>query len=339
MASNAIAEDAEQTTFPSLTLVMLGGGLTTIQTTANDFTNRQTASDFDENLTHSDYDQYGFAKIPGFNEMASAGMSSHDRSLNNTDSSRLYEEPSPRAQQAIEKYKHKTNDNSVGGSESDASLFSDPYGQEGWGRNVSGGLHQYYVHPDEMKILVRFYRRMSRHRSPNLDYDDLEREEDATKAFALSEMRSRIMEKDIERGLERQGGTTVVDDIVLTPYNQAALRVRDAVIVSKAWRDGATPQDVINTSLLTRRAERAYFIGRPTNRRNNRWHNSRSPDHCRPARHTWEEVLWVDDLEMSQYRCHSIGPRHLRGYEMFTIGDCQSILLKLCNERCMVSTI
>jgi hypothetical protein len=185
-----------------------------------------------------------------------------------------------------------------------------------------------------MKILVRFYRRMSRHRSPNLDYDDLEREEDATKAFALSEMRSRIMEKDIERGLERQGGTTVVDDIVLTPYHQAALRVRDAVIVSKAWRDGATPQDVINTSLLTRRAERAYFIGRPTNRCNNR-----SPDHFRPARHTWEEVLWVDDLEMSQYRCHSIGPRHLRGYEMFTIGDCQSILLKLCNERCMVSTI
>ena len=68
---------------------------------------------------------------------------------------------------------------------------------------------------------------------------------DTKKAFALFEMRSRIMETDIDRGLERRGGTNVVDDIVLTPYFQAAHRVRDAVIVSKAWRDGATPKDVV----------------------------------------------------------------------------------------------
>ena len=46
---------------------------------------------------------------------------------------------------------------------------------------------------------------------------------------------------------------------------------------------------------------------------------------------------WADDLEMSQYCCHSFAPHHLRGFEMFTIGDCESILLKLCNERCLVS--
>jgi hypothetical protein len=266
-------------------------------------------------------------------------MSAHDRSLN-PGYAPLFADPSPRARQAIEKYKHRTSDHSAGGSaggsDSGSSLFSNPYAKEAWGRNIHGGLNQYYVHPDEMKILVKFFRRMSKNRSPNLSYDDLEREEDATKSFALSEMRSRIMEKDIERGLERQGGTTVVDDIVLTPHNRAALRVRDAVVVAKAWRDGATPQDVINTSLLTRRAERAFFILRPNRQYNMRSH-TRSPDYVNTPRFTWEEVLWVDDLELSQYRCHSIGPRHLRGFEMFTIGDCQSILLKLCNERCIVS--
>ena len=137
------------------------------------------------------------------------------------------------------------------------------------------------------------------------------------------------MEKDIERGLERKGGTTVVDDIVLTDYNKSALRVRDAVIVSKAWRDGARPMDVINTAYLTKRSIRSYHIPRLANRRYGRGNG-------RPQQLTWEEVLWVDDLELSQYRCHSIGPRSLRGSEMFTIGDCQSILLKLCRDQCEV---
>merc|ERR1719223_462355 len=102
------------------------------------------------------------------------------------------------------------------------------------------------------------------------------------------------MEKDIERGLERRGGTTVVDDIVLTPYNLAAMRVRDACIVAKAWRDGATPLDVINTSMLTRREERSYFIPRLLNTGTNQ-----SPVY----KYAWEEVLWFDDLELSRHKC------------------------------------
>lgn len=331
--------DPYKRTDQNFNVVLLGGGLTTIQTTSDHFTLRKTASDYDDNLTNSDCDQYGFAKIPGFNEMASRGTGTHDRSIK-PGAAGLFTDPSPKTRQAIERFKSRASDHSAsgsGGSDSGSSLFSNPYSKEGWGRNVYGCLNQYYVPPDEMKILVKFFRKMSKHRSPHLSFDDLERKEDATKAFALSEMRSRIMEKDIERGLERQGGTTVVDDIVLTPYHRASLRVRDALVVAKAWRDGATPQDVINTSLLTRRAERAFFILRP-NRQYNRRSHTQSPDYANTPRYTWKEVNWVDDLEMSQYRCHSIGARPLRGFEMFTIGDCQSILLKLCNERCVVST-
>lgn len=334
-----------------LNVVLLGGGLTTIQTTSADFKNRQTASDFDENLTNSDYDQYGFAKIPGFNEMATAGKKLHDRSVagiattmftkakaatpSSQTSSHASSRPSSRAQEAIDRYKHRVE------SEASASsaAHSDQYEVDSWGDSVRSGLMRYYVHPDEMKALVNKFRKMSSKIAQRLDFEDMEREEDATKAFALMEMRSRIMEKDIERGLERRGGTTVVDDLVLTPYNRAAMRIRDAIIVAKAWRDGATPKDVINTALLTRRPERAFYILRPSDPRDTRWDNSRSAKHVPPQRIKWEEVLWVDDLELSQYRCHSIGPRHLRGFEMFTIGDCQSILLKLCHQQCVVSVV
>jgi len=321
-----------------LNVVLLGGGLTTIQTTSNDFTNRQTASDFDENLTNSDYDQYGFAKIPGFNEMATAGKRIHDRSIGPGIASKMFSkatsatssqtyntQPSSRAQEAINRYKNRT-----GSEASGSSTFSDHYDVDSWGESVRDGLMQYYVHPDEMKNLVKKFRKMSNKLSSRLSHDDMKREEDATKAFALMEMRSRIMEKDIERGLERRGGTSVVDDLVTTPYNRAAMRIRDAIVVAKAWRDGATPQDVINTSLLTRRRERAYFILRPSNQ---------GQHFQQQQRYAWEEVLWVDDLELSQYRCNSIGARHLRGFEMFTIGDCQSILLKLCHQQCVVSLL
>lgn len=318
----------------NLNLVLLGGGLTTIQTTGNDFSNRQTASDFDDNLSTSDYDQYGFAKIPSFNQMATAGKRAHDKSFGSV--TQPYSQASPRAHELIDRY-NNTNPAEQGSDASGSSLFSNPYQREGWGSNVRGGLQQYYAHPDEMKCLVKKYREMSSLASPDLGYEDLEREEDATKAFALSEMRSRIMEKDIERGLERQGGTQIVDDLVLTTYNRTAMRVRDALIVAKAWRDGATPQDIINTALLTRRPEKAYYILRQPTPRQSRFGN-RSPEYFSSQRYAWEEVTWVDDLELSRYTCHSVGPRHLRGYEMFTIGDCQSILLKLCNQHCMVST-
>jgi hypothetical protein len=311
----------------NLNLVLLGGGLTTIQTTANAFSNRRTASDFDENLTNSDYDQYGFAKIPGFNEMATAGKKLSDRAVDGI-STRLFAQSSARIQNAV---RRQSSPSSAGGSEvTGSSVFSDGYEVDSWG---GCDLQQYYVHPDEMKPLVKKFRKMSSNVASIQKYEEIEREEDATKAFALMEMRSRIMEKDIERGLERRGGTSVVDDLVLTAHNRAAMRVRDATIVAKAWRDGATPKDVINTALLTQRHERSYFILRPLN-----FGGSSLDSRSSREQHTWEEVTWHDDLELSLYRCHSIGPRHLRGFEMFTIGDCQSILLKLCNQQCLVST-
>lgn len=310
----------------SVSVALLGGGLTTIQTTAKDFTNRKTASEFDENLTNSDIDQYGNYKLPAFHEMAAAGKCYRDSALSTQSLS--FAQPSARAKKALEVKIQRTGSESgiysaVSGSQSSSAPSFDPYSENDWGAHSGRDLSRYYIHSDKMKALVKKFRKMSRERFPHLDYEDLEREEDATKAFALSEMRSRIMEVDIERGLERRGGTTVVDDIVLTAFHRASLRVRDAVIVAKAWRDGATPQDVINTSLLTRRDERSYYIPRLEQQTDRG-----------VSMYTWEEVAWVDDMELSQYRCHSIGPRHLKGAEIFTIGDCQSILLRLCNQQC-----
>ena len=325
-----------------LNLVMLGGGLTTIQTTADDFSNRMTANEFDENLTNSDYDQYGFAKIPAVNKMISSGRAEADKSIKSDDSvlfssGQQIHRPM-RTVEAHTRQRPRRINSSFSESDSGSSLFSDPYRKEGWGGNVAGDLSSYYVHPDEMKLLLKEFRKWCNYRPSNMSDDDIERQEDATKAFALSEMRSRIMEKDIERGLERRGGTTVVDDLVLTPHNRAALRVRDAIIVSKAWRDGASPHDAINTSLLTRRPERAFFIKRYSNQPITRWTAGRnSREYVMAPTYRWEEVQWVDDTDFAQYKCPSLGPRHLRGFEMFTIGDCQSILLKLANERCVVS--
>jgi len=175
----------------------------------------------------------------------------------------------------------------------------------------------FYIPADQVRKLVRKYRKMTTLRASYPDAD-VDVEEDAKKAFALFEMRSRIMETDIDRGLERTGGTVPVDDLVTTPYAMAATRIRDAVVVSKAWRDGATPRDVITASLLTRRSERTYYI-------------QRKDDYGRSA---YEEVQWLDDTDFAQLRCPSLGPRCMRGFEMFTIGDCQSILLKLTHERC-----
>jgi hypothetical protein len=339
-----------------LNLVLLGGGLTTIQTPTSDYKNRGTASDFDDNLTNSEIDQYGFAKVPAFHDMARAG-----RKVTDSTSPTSYEpmfEPgeTPRAptvtvpvrrpvhtpEQEAKPAKGGAVNASFGGeSESgSSSLFSDPYPDEqpGFGRYFAGDLSQYYVQPDDVKKIIRKFRRMCRIQSMDLSDEEMEREEDAKKAFALFEMRSRIMETDIDRGLERRGGTTVVDDLVLTPYNLTALRIRDAVIVSKAWRDGASPKDVVNSALLTCRAERTYYIQRPV--RYNRSPRGSSPgdsdNRWMHITYEWEEVQWLDDTDFMLYRCPSLGARHMRGYEMFTIGDCQSILLKLTNERCVV---
>jgi hypothetical protein len=189
-----------------------------------------------------------------------------------------------------------------------------------------------------VKQLVKRYRQLCPSESAYLTDEEYEKEEDAKKAFALLEMRSRVMEKDIERGLERQGGTVPVDDLVTTPYNQAAHRIRDAVIVSKAWRDGASPKDVITASILTRAEERTYYVKRPVRYRGGRSSLSRLND-SPSIGYYLETVGWVDDTDFMQLRCPSLGPRCMRGFEMFTIGDCQSILLKLTNEQCMVRVL
>lgn len=210
-----------------------------------------------------------------------------------------------------------------------------------------GDLSKYRVSPGASKQLVRAYRDMSRVASTGrMSRVEFQKFEDAKKGFALSEMRSRIMEKDLERGLERQGGTVPVDDIALTPYYQASHRVRDAVIVSKAWRDGASPNDVVTAINMTRRTERTYYVKRRMNQTLNRSHMSDSmsvaSDYSRNGSQGasfMEEVAWMDDTDFMQMRCPSLGPRTMRGFEMFTIGDCQSILLKLTNERCIVSYV
>lgn len=212
-----------------------------------------------------------------------------------------------------------------------------------------GDLSKYRVDPGASTLLVRAYRDMARAANTGLmSGDEFQKFEDAKKGFALSEMRSRIMEKDLERGLERQGGSVPVDDIVLSPYYQASHRVRDAVIVSKAWRDGASPSDVVAAVNMTRRAERTHFVKRNlrVRRTHNRSHMSDSTsvgsEYSRTESQrafSWEEVAWMDDTDFMQMRCASLGPRTMRGFEMFTIGDCQSILLKLTNERCIVSTV
>ena len=339
-------------------LVVLGGGLTAIQTTEEDFQRRQTASDYDDcNLTNSDVSSNGYAKIPGYHQMLSAGKGG-DSSLRGIHGNLGANQRAPRgaAQQqrsaaGSAKQPHFgswpppeqemssdfRSSGSSTSSESEFSLFSDPY-QSDSGLDVEGDLSEFYIHPSLMKKVLRKYRKFSEQDTSTLGLADFERCEDERKVFALFEMRSRIMEKDIERGLERRGGTSVVDDLVLTPYNRTAHRVRDAVIVSKAWRDGATISDVINSALLTRRAEHSFFIRRPVVRPNERAGRDSRYSHS-VQRYTWEARKWVDDADFMQYRCPSLGSRHMWGFELFTIGDCQSMLLKLTNERCLVRKI
>jgi hypothetical protein len=120
-------------------------------------------------------------------------------------------------------------------------------------------------------------------------------------------------------------------------------RVRDAVIVSKAWRDGASPKDAFTAMTLTRKAY-IYSVRKPRRTRspvaNKAGLSSTSFSHSKnPFSWIWEEVLWVDDTDFTLLRCPSLGPRLMRGSEIFTIGDCQSILLKLTHERCEVRII
>ena len=363
-------------------MVLLGGGLTAIQSSAMGYVSRQTPSDYDEALSTSEVESNGFTRTPSVAEMMNAGKRGSDAAVlvdskgsssipshhfapsnddeddnnnhhslahrhhsrgNNEKSYRQHHYQHPH--EDIDRYEEEDDDvDDDEGSEEDSI---DPYSD---GTSVvqsprSSRLAKYYVEPDHMKKLLRVYRQLSDRITRKVNLTEFERLEDENKAFALLEMRSRIMEKDMERGLERRGGTVVVDDLVLTAYNRTAHRIRDAVIVAKAWRDGASPKDVVNTALLTRRPERTYFIRRPLHPHHSHRHHSSassvvsgfstlSSGGHNSSRHFWEAVKWIDDTDFMLYRCPSLGPRNLRGFEMFTIGDCQSILLKLTNERC-----
>ena len=211
-------------------------------------------------------------------------------------------------------------------------------------------LSVYCIQPEAVRGMVRAFRKICTSQMEisdtsnihSIDYEstmlyDFEELVDTKKAFALFEMRSRIMETDIDRGLERRGGTNVVDDLALTPYFRAANRVRDAVIVSKAWREGATPKDVVTAHLLTRRSARAHYVRRPIRRLVRS--GGAAPFYGRTGPRYWsEEVRWMDDTDFALMRCQSLGAGAMRGFEMFTIGDCQSILLKMTSDNCMVST-
>ena len=369
-----------------LNVVTLRGGLRVIQTTQEAFETRKRPTDFDENLSNSEVDQYGFVKTPGFNEMLSAGRRrfdsahyepSHEHESNRKSSHQAESFILNRSGQRPEAIKFASPSKSLLNKEPwrssqmqqqtsvmsksgafDSSL-SDARAAD-WSLQSKGGggvylipyrldLSKYRICPGVSKELVRAYREMCRiTNSRFLSRDEQAKFEDAKKSFALSEMRSRIMEKDLERGLERQGGSVIVDDIVLSPFYQASHRVRDAVIVSKAWRDGASPSDVVAAMKMTRRVERTHFIKR---RRQAHLSPNRSfftdgmsvaSDLSHSASKTtfyWEEVAWMDDTDFMLLRCSSLGPRTMRGFEMFSIGDCQSILLKLTNERCMVSIL
>ena len=79
-------------------------------------------------------------------------------------------------------------------------------------------LSQYSVEPQLIQVLVRTFRKictalLEKNMSGERTMHDTETLDDTKKAFALFEMRSRIMETDIDRGLERRGGTNVVDDV------------------------------------------------------------------------------------------------------------------------------
>jgi hypothetical protein len=97
---------------------------------------------------------------------------------------------------------------------------------------------------------------------------------------------------------------------VLTTYHLKAHHIRDAVIVSTAWRDGATVSDVIITAMLTGGTESSYFIPRLP-----RTEGTTTDYRCSQ----WEAVLFVGWTARAfmQYRCPSLGSRHVHGFEMF----------------------
>eukprot|EP00559_Dactyliosolen_fragilissimus_P000102 CAMPEP_0184874408 /NCGR_PEP_ID=MMETSP0580-20130426/42381_1 /TAXON_ID=1118495 /ORGANISM="Dactyliosolen fragilissimus" /LENGTH=1530 /DNA_ID=CAMNT_0027377423 /DNA_START=128 /DNA_END=4720 /DNA_ORIENTATION=- len=227
----------------------------------------------------------------------------------------------------ISRVSFKSKVSAITNYSSDGSSYSYDYDDSDYSDE---DLSEYIVDPDQVQKLVRVYRKITRRLERKGYY-----EEDSKKAFALFEMRSRVMESDIERGLERWGGTVVVDDIVTTPSNQASHRVRDAMIVSKAWRDGANPSDAFTAFSLTQDPDTVYHIKRESSYNASSYISFTNTDDNLYSNSSYQKVSWVDDTDFTLLKCPSLGPRSMRGSEMFTVGDCQSMLLKLTNEQCV----
>jgi len=319
-----------------INVVGLGSGLSAIFTPKSDHEKQNGSNEFDDNLSNGDIDKCKVFKSHGSEQTNINYSPGVNKSRSPEGSSMLIRLSKPSREKKLGEFNPRMIHSSITNDDiSDMNENDNIYQQ-----NTLSDLSKYRVHPSLSKKLVHVYRSLAKSASLNAGGIQSKNEEDAKKSFALSEMRSRIMEKDLERGLERHGGTTFVDDIILTPYHQAACRVRDAVIVSKAWRDGSSPNDVMTAYNMTRRQERTYYVKRPV--------RVRAPTRFRDTfprvsnflgsgssrAYTLEKVQWLDDTDFMQTRCPSMGPRNMRGFEMFTIGDCQSILLKLTNEQC-----
>jgi hypothetical protein len=309
------------TTIPApFAMVRLKGGLSAIQTTPDMFRNRTTKSVVSESSSDGG-NSTDNSSIPDHQTMVSAGRRLHDNAVYGIHTnilSSVQRCPQPAATSVAGMIRtnqlHNSNkkNNIAHYESSDGSEYDDHYGAaaEYW--------YRYRVDSDGTAELVRTYREISEQVSSQMGLAEYEMADDERKVFALYEMRSRIMEKDLERGLERRGGTIATDDLVTTLYHRTSHRIRDGLIVSKAWRDGATVSDVIRTEQLTRK-DLIHWVRRVQQRIV-----------------SYEPVEWLDDTDFHQYRCPSLSGRQMRGGEMFTIGDCQSMLLKLTNDRCMV---
>lgn len=285
----------------SINIVQLNGTISSIQTSPAAFEARKTSVEFDATLTESDTDYaQSSRRLRGGNAIRSGQI------------------------------RHHLDDESASYS-SQSALNS-----QSTDISISNDLSSYAVGAGQVRKLVKAYRNMSQF----VNGDNIsQKEEDAKKAFALFEMRSRIMATDIERGFDRAGGTVTVDDLVLTQYFRASCRVRDAVIVSKAWRDGASPQDARTALNLIEGHE--YYIKRSSRLISST--DSETSDSqesfdstCSKIQISYERVDWIDDTEFSLIRC--LGANTLRGSGIFTVGDCQSMLLKLTHEHCEVSS-
>jgi hypothetical protein len=330
-------QQAAETIPKAFAMVRLKGGLSAIQTTPDMFRNRTTKSVMSDNSTDDDGGSStgtDGSSIPDHHTMVSAGRRLHDNAVYGIHTNILSNvqrcpKPTGTTTTAVtttassSSYHHqRTNKTHHAHSSPYDESSSDNDGE--YNDHCGYYWYQYRVDPASTAELVRTYRELSaqvstaRLLSGDTGY---EWEDDERKIFALSEMRSRIMEKDLERGLERRGGTLTTDDLVTTSYHRTSHRIRDALIVSKAWRDGATVSDVIRTEQLTRK----HLV-----------HSVRRVNQQQRAVISYEPVAWRDDTDFHQYRCPSLSGRQMRGGEMYTIGDCQSILLKLTNDRCMV---